>query len=989
MDDKRITQILNSVKAPLNHPLFFPRVFALVSRYLQHDRSLQKDNPLLLVFVEEFEELSRRFDRSHIQESTSVRNILRTREISNLLINDKGEINLNLVPSAIEYLKSNLYSLGPNRQYDAKRNLHILKVLNILNTNKEALLLLKKISRPLSNKYAEDLIRDTLQLSVHTNLTDTHARRAVLSAWLCYLRQNVGSCFATAPAEIVQDEQPELFLHDMNELLATGRLKRTFGGVEYTVPLSASWGNGDLKKPLIIHRSAKGYQPEIWFSPGLVHAFESIGILRKEDSIKHKVAQLKHWLESLFQKHGAYTPYIIMNTEEIIRILMLQAYGLSEQNIKDYENRPRGMIQSQLIVHTPQSGKTLGGIGERCSNFLFQFEVAKNVFKSFTDNALLKAWEFTLASFSETKLEFTRWNLYSSLGMGTNEPGGIGQCIYQIIQNKLDSVNRRVQDVQYEYEMSYNQVKALESRIRQSSTEKEVQWVKAEYQSHLHEFYSLQEQRDTIQLQAKNLVNLYDSLHTLYMDLFKDYFQEVYDADVQEVKVGPFDDSPAGFRLLYKHGRSNTAQWTRIKNSMDFIESLTSFFSATEPQIAAMFEEQGLQKDLAEVVTAIINHVRTKEFLESAFSRMAIAHNVPPIKDPLNNLEHIEKKPWVYTSGGTMNTLVSCYYRLDDKPREESKWVENEIELLVFFADVIKHIPPPLMAPFLKGERSSMLMQSPTHAFILKPMLQAFRSIWSSEEFTYTYVRDRIVKPAERFVETLLLDDEMLRFIIDQLHEKVPANYQPRFKAVFNQVAGPLNVIIFRDYLIEMMQHDRGLNYQGRPVLPEEDIDSLLYSQLPLFPNYDLKERILKILKLLPGITPKHTQDIVDLIERIPLSRDPSILSASHLQDICKALLCLSGLMTSTKHDYPLLIHQAAQKLNFAMPAPVIFADTNWVKDEFGFLVNPGTGKLELWRIDYMGSKGHPMTSWKQWVDGSRPDQKWGIYVKPSEYEQN
>ena len=68
------------------------------------------------------------------------------------------------------------------------------------------------------------------------------------------------------------------------------------------------------------------------------------------------------------------------------------------------------------------------------------------------------------------------------------------------------------------------------------------------------------------------------------------------------------------------------------------------------------------------------------------------------------------------------------------------------------------------------------------------------------------------------------------------------------------------------------------------------------------------------------------------------------------------------------------------------MPAPLIFADTNWVKEMFGFVVNPGTGKLELWRLDYTGSNGYPMTSWKQWVNGSRPDLRWGIYVKPFEY---
>src|SRR5262249_5245307 len=156
----------------------------------------------------------------------------------------------------------------------------------------------------------------------------------------------------------------------------------------------------------------------------------------------------------------------------------------------------------------------------------------------------------------------------------------------------------------------------------------------------------------------------------IYYDMFPQYFQEVYDADMHEVSVGPYDDSPAGFRLLYKYGRANTSQWSRIKNHNEFIESLASFFTSTENEVSSSPYLKGLENDLTQIVTAVVSHVRTKEFLETAFYRMAAAHNVRIIKDPLENLEKIEKKPWVYTSGGTMGTLVSVYYRREQKPTE-------------------------------------------------------------------------------------------------------------------------------------------------------------------------------------------------------------------------------------------------------------------------------------------------------------------------------
>lgn len=990
MQQKKIDQILASIKAPIEHPLFFPRVFALAAKELRVERGLTTDYASHIV-TEEYEELSRHLDRSQIQESCSVRNVLRTRRLAQLLIDSKGDLHLEMLPLVISYLQKHLYSLGPNRQYDAKRQEHILHVLQLLNTNKDLVRLLKKFDRPLSNKWAEDLIRHTLQLPPGTTITDAHTRQAALSAWLCTLRQNVGSCFATAPAEIVHDEQPEQFLQDLLDLLSMGRLKRTFGGIEYSVPLSSSWGSGDLKKPLFIQFSSQGISPEIWYSPGLIGAFEAIGFLNPEEKIKQKVMQMEGWIRPLIQQRSHPYPYCLFTAEEIIRILLLQTLGLTEQQLKDYENRPRALLQTQLVMHVPAMGKSTGGLGERCANFYALFDNAKNVFKGYADNALLKSWEFTLASFSETKYEFTGWNLYASLGLGTNEPHGIGQCIYQTINQRLEQVNRLLQETQYEYEMAFAQVKTIESKMRHVSSEKEAQWLKIEYQSRKSEFYLLEEQREEARAESAALVNLYDTLYKLYVELFKDYFQEVYDADMQEVTANRFDDSPAGFRLLYKHGRSNTAQWTLIQNHHDFIDALSSFFVATEPQIAHALEGEGINKDLSNVVTAIINHIKTKEFLESAFHRMAAAHHTPAIKNPLEHLEKIEKKPWAYTSGGTMNTLVSCYYRLTDKPKEADKWVENEMELLVFLVDTIKSIPLPLFKSYLAGKRSSMLMQSPTHAFLLKPMRSPFKDAWSAEDntFSYTYLRDRFVRPAEVFVERIFLHDEMIQHLIHQIAEKIPENFRPRFKSVFQGLHGPLNPINFRERVVDRLVNDRGLRYGQGTLISVDTIDSFLYSQLPLFPIEQLKDRVSKILTLLPMLTASKKDQILYLFDRIPQGRGRQrYMGAQELQDICKGLLCLSEASTTTPYDYHLHISHAAQQMGFAMPAPLIFADSNWVKDEFGFVVNPGTGKLEFWRVDYTGSIGYPIPSWKQWLNGSRSDLKWGVYVKPIEYGQ-
>lgn len=977
MQNKEIEHILSSVKFSFDHSIFYSHIFQLVSVHNAQKNGKALSNPIL----EEYIELSRRIDRSQLQESCSIRNVLRTRHLVPFLIDDKGEIDLSFISSTITDLRNHLYSLGPQRQYDAVRQEHILFQLEALYSQKPLQLLLKKCIRPVSHAGIDFLIRQTLDISPNIPLTDVHARRAVLSAWLCYLRQNVGSCFATAPAEIIQSEQPEHFLEDLQSLLATGNLKRTFGGIENSVPISMSWGSGDWKKPIVVQFAAGKIWPEVFYSPGLINALESIGYFEAKMLLKKKILQLKFDVENLVKKISR-NGIAILTAEQIIRSILLQKLSLTEKQLKEYEN----IHQHRSISHIlPSVASAKNGIQMRCSQFFHSFETAKHAFMILADNALLKTWEYTLASFSDIKYEFGRWNFYASLGLETNQPDGIGQCIYREIQEKLERANQKVEEISLEYERIFTKAKTVESRMRHVSSDKEVDWLRMEYQMVRNELSFLQEQRDEAQRYAKNLVNLYDTLYELYVDLFKDYFQEVYDADLQEIKSNPFDDSPAGFRLVYKHGRSNSSQWTHIYNHQQFIDALTSFFISTEVQIAHALEEKKIEKDLSEVVSSIIKHIQTKEFIESAFHRMAEAHKMPKVFDPLAHLDSIEKKPWVYTSGGTMNTLVSCYYRLEDKPKEVQKWVESEIELLVFFADCLKEMPTPFLDTFTKKNRRSMLMHSPTHAFLLQPLFPNFRKLWSNEQFTYTFVRDHFVLPAEMFVENLLLNDEMIRFLLSHLTSRIPENRRSYFTDAIGSLSGPLSPIFFREHIVGVIE--KGERWQS--FLSVEELDGYLYSALPLCPRSQIEDAIHSIFHFVFKEEQARVDEMILIYHSFASSKNwTPFVTAHQLQQICKAIICLALLQTATSIDYHLLVAEAAQKLHLAMPSPVIFADSNWLKDYFGFVVNPGTAQLELWRLDYTGSVGFPMRSWKAWLNGSRPDLKWGIYVKPFEYGQ-
>ncbi|MEI8365193.1 MAG: hypothetical protein WCF65_02135 [Parachlamydiaceae bacterium] len=984
---EELSGIIRDREIYVDNPSFYPLAFTFACEQRKLVYAKDGDN-FKRVFVEEYDTLSRRLDLTKFQESCQVRNVLRTRRLANLLINDKGELNRVVIPRLIELAKQHLYSLGPDRQFDAKRQEHVLRVLKLINDNKEVVRLLNSIDKPVSHRYAEQIIRDTLQLSPNTIVTTAHARRAVLSAWMCTLRQNVGSCFGTAPSIIIHTEQPEMFLKDINELLNTGRIKRTFGGIEYSVPLCSSWGGGDLKKPFMIPLGEEFDKSGIWLSPGLTAAFESLGLVDSEAASESKAVRVKGLILTVLGGVERKQPYVITSAEEIIRRVFLNHLNLTQQDIEEYENRPQAMVFGGLLIQGAAGGTGSGGKGGRCADFLARFDTACNALKGLADNALLKAWEFSIASLSETKSQFTRWNLYSSLGLGPQDAGGIGACLHENISRKLERANQRVAELQQEYESLYVQLKTLESRMRSVSSEQEAQWVKVEYQSKRNEFFTFEEMRDKVHRRAENLAELFNVLISHYDNLFPVYFQEVYDPDMHDVSAGPYDDSPAGFRLLYKHGRSNTSQWTYIRTPNEFVDALASFFTATEREITSEDGLDSLEAEIIEITTAIVSHVRTKEFLETAFYRMAVAHNTAPIKDPLEHLDRIDKKPWAYTSGGTMGTLVSCYYKLEMPPSETGRWVESPTELFVFLTDTLKRIPPKLIEGYRNGGDRSMLIHSPTHAFLLKPGMPLFKSAWTNDAFSYTWIRDNLIDPRKRAVEKMEMDEEKMHFLVQRLAKSVPDNYRHYFLRAFGNLYGSMSPKEFRNHIVRGLGSDKGLKESGRSVLSPDEIDSLLYTSLPLFSKSELRERVENLYAAMPTIPPETRKKLMEVFDYVSSRyHQETVIDAATLQDIAKGVLCLSLEVTTSDVDYHMIIAAAAQNLGYALPLPIVFADTNWVKEEFVFVVNPGSGNLELWRGDQTGRVGFPMSSWEEWLNGSRKDRTWGIYDKPYQYQ--
>ena len=110
MDKETISEILSKIESAIEDTGFYQQIFIALTK--RHKRILkEKPDAIKALVAEEYGQLSYRLDESDIQESCSVRSVLKSRAIANFLIDDDGQLKLPLFPSLIQALREHLYSL--------------------------------------------------------------------------------------------------------------------------------------------------------------------------------------------------------------------------------------------------------------------------------------------------------------------------------------------------------------------------------------------------------------------------------------------------------------------------------------------------------------------------------------------------------------------------------------------------------------------------------------------------------------------------------------------------------------------------------------------------------------------------------------------------------------------------------------------------------------------------------------------------------------
>lgn len=895
------------------------------------------------------------FDFQTSSQSFAFRALTLARHLAKFIIDDDGDLILDRVDYCIEQLKIAPFVLAPNNSNDTLIVSHLKFILTHLSQDKKIHHRIKKISLPLCHKKAEEIVRQTLLLNDGIKLTKADVKRACLCALFCPLRQSVGSCFATAPALMVQQNYPLLFLEDLDQLLSSGSLIRSFAGVQYVVPLNTANAIGELKKGIDLIDLNR-----LILLPSLIRAFESSGLVDSLDPLDKKQEKIQKIIFPYLEKRTVFNIY------ELIDRALLDHFELKEEDFISQKRLEKTEVFSQSSYH-PQG--LMYQHSEKKDHIKKYNEAKKrgiSAFLSTTQCSLLLSWEFTLASLCDVKLEFTKWNLYFSLGFSSEEKEGVGGFLYFEIESRLKNANKLLEKYNEEVEIASNKLRTVEAVLYRTHNSLEETRLRLEAQAYANSVQNFLIERDQVYKKAQGYASLYSYLINQYMDLLQDHFQEVYDAEMMDFPMFDYNDTPAGFRLVYTHGRKDPLQWSAIENESEFIDALRSFFIATESKVIADFDNELVRPEIADIITMIIQHVQTKTFIDECLKRVSKTHEKVLTGSAKEFKDKIMQKPWGYISGGTIETVLKTYFKILKTPTKKEKLIENGSDLFFFLVEMMKSLDFEIKKEVIENSRTSFLIFNDLHVCLFYPGWEFFKNGWYTEKDPNSWLMTHLIGPCESFISKITIDTAYQKILIEKYLASFPKSVVDQVISSFFPTEKSFAIHEFKNQLISILKSV----FKTSHTLP--NLDGFFYKSL-LLQRKPLKEHALEVLENLIFIDEEKKSKATACLQNM---RFNDRMCARDFQDLIKTCVLVAYDSVCLPFDYHEKIIQEMEKLGLIYPRPILFADTNWPCYYLGFLVNPTTVELEIWRFDFVTLEGQPMNEWP--IQGSL----WSVFLE-------
>lgn len=510
---------------------------------------------------------------------------------------------------------------------------------------------------------------------------------------------------------------------------------------------------------------------------------------------------------------------------------------------------------------------------------------------SLAHHPLLKVWEYTLASFMDNRSQFSKWHFAKALGLDSSDKGGIGGAIYQAVKNRHEENQHEINQLHEELTSLNMAYEVAAAQYRRGGDYHSLERAKREMQTKGAMIYQVETIRDE-KVEETNFLAEFCPLLMEKLELFfPEYFQEIYDPNLQvEDPAQPlYHDQVAGFVLVYKFGRQEPTLWQPIRDDQTYIQHLTAFFHAIKQFLPGQFEQKFAETLITKTLHAIIEHIQTPEFLKASYARIQSHH------------QSTHARPYQHLSGGSLAQLISLYFHRSPFTQESFQYANSQ-ELITTLIETLKDKTPPY---------KSLLCTNTYHAFRILLDHPSFKRAYESPQFTYTWIRDKLITPASIFTSSLTIQRTDLQLLLPHLTLDLPPtlNHQE---------------------LLETLA----------PHLTPPQIDTFIRETFPLFQRDTAFSHL----------------DQIALLCQVPnnLTFDALLCPVKQFYTLACTLYNASSLPFSDFFSY-LTSHALLP------PRGLPFADTNWPEQVFSIIPSPTTSQLTLWRTDPLALFGQPL----------------------------
>jgi hypothetical protein len=884
-----------------------------------------------------------RHQQAGLQDAACARNTAAALELSRLLLNDDGSLNVAALdqqlqayappapkptgfvaakkPGApIEVPTPAPFTL-PRNAPNTKR---LVKTLERLKNDPALSVKLRSIDKPASDNPATALIRAALGLDPQEEVTAAHAQQAVLSSLLAELRQSdVGSCFGTCVSIKIHDHDPGQFLEDMKELINTGYLTRTLDGRTIKIPPNPAVSTADVEKKVQLDSDGTmvGKGLSLGDAPGMAAALDALGVdaAQRAGAVKAALTAIQN--RASFQE-AVQNAARQAAVKELPTAVQPDVRARVEEKLQLVPQDQKQKLIAKDAATADAVTKALEACGlsaEEAGKVLAKYQATLQAPAQVSSQEVLQQILMTRLGLTDTDLE--NYNRLQKLNPHVrairykgewNEADtvfleGVSKLSDAVTPKlgKLTALERELQTAQDAFlaQQDNRLLRCWEYTISSLAEQRDSDSRKARIQSATTQ--AIGEQLEQIKKEMlegtrnkkkgeKNLSRVVDVLAKEFGERFAAGVQIGYTADPRALAEDG-SSSRGGWNLYDATGVKDKSQWIKIADR----DSYSKLIEGLMLQACEAFDQEEdriLGRTIAERVGAAANRT---DFLHLATEKLKGQSSA--------NAQKQIRDPWALPGGSGSDPLLKAYYgksqltmagseRAPANGEELCQWLFKEAKLI---RDQLQaSVNPPVAL-----EDAMVPMSNNIHAFLLKPGHPSLNDVLSAD------------------------------------HPEVwISNYAAKAKA---------DAQAFRD---------------GAATA---DLVKKLCDNLGMGSTF-----LEKVTTKLQNQPDAKVADLIPVVEQAIDETYPGKENETSRKYFKEGMLPAAALTTMLS----------------ALPEPpgLVFADTNWGGGDhqilFTMLTNPLNGELELWQVNEDGSGLRKKDS-QEWITSG----VWDVYTKPEE----